>query len=878
MSVSEFNVRTRSGKLEPIRFDEISRRNEQLVNDLGIVVNVAKLTQTVIQGLTNNITTEEIDRLSSETAISLSIYEPEYDQLAARIFMDNLHKTTPSTFLECFTDLHESGLIHTDVYAFYKRHADAIEAAIDSSRDFKYHYFGCKTLEKGYLLKYKGKIWERPQYMIMRVALGIHYRNEGSRPLTTSEASEANGSEANGKEANVNEASEANGKEAEVKEVSVAEVSEASEVKNSEATDPDHALRLVLETYDQMSQLYMTHASPTLFNGGTSFPQLSSCFLLGVADSLDHIYQTLYHSAMISKHGGGIGINVSNVRSKGSTIQSTHGTSDGIIPMIRVFNETARYVNQSGKRKGSIAMYLEPWHPEIMEFLELRLNNGTEEVRARDIFTALWIPDLFMKRVEASGSWTLFDPNLILKTFGKGLQDVHGAEFEAIYTEAERRQLGKTVPARDIWTKVLESQIETGTPYLMYKDPINAKNSQTNIGVIRGSNLCAEILEYTDPNHISVCNLASIAINMFVKRGEPKENEAKASGSEKEAKASNYFDYEHLGRVVRILVRNLNQIIDHNYYPVEPARVTNQSHRPIGIGLQGLHDLFCLMKLEWDSPEAKRINRMIVEVMYYHAMDESANLAATFGSYSRFEGSPMSQGILHPDMYKTGSDADFFLTHDTLDWPALRRKVALGMRNSLLLSLMPTASTSQLLGNTEAFEPVTSNLYTRKVLAGDFPIVNQHLYRELNAKGLWNKTMVNDLIRNNGSVQDLDLPEDVKRRFRTVWELSMKTVIDLAADRMPFIDQTQSMNLFVAKPTLSNLTSMHFYGWKKGLKTGCYYLRSKPKTEAVKFSLLEDSALKRFKGKDDDKGSKAEVSEAKKVFVCTDDICTSCSA
>ena len=779
--MSEFNVIKRSGECVPIQFDEISRRNEQLVKDLGLRLNVAKLTQTVTMGLKNNITTKEIDHLASETAISLSVYEPEYDQLAARIFMDDLHKSTPATLFACVSQLHKEELLHDDVFAFFMTHQTVLEQAIVHERDFQYSYFACKTLEKGYLLRSRSKdVLERPQYMIMRVAMGIHHR---------------------------------------------------------------HTVADCIETYQAMSQMYFTHASPTLFNGGTTFPQLSSCFLLGMDDSLDSIYTTLHRTAMISKHGGGIGLHLSNIRSKGSRITSTNGMSDGIIPMIRVFNETARYVNQSGKRKGSFALYIEPWHPEIMEFLELRLNNGTEEMRARDLFTALWIPDLFMKRVQTNSSWTLFDPHMIQEHFGKGLTEVYGEEFDRMYEEAERIGKGVSVPAREIWTRILTSQMETGTPYLLYKDAVNSKNNQSNIGVIRGSNLCAEILEYTDGTHVSVCNLASVALNRFV--------------------VNRTFDYEALGNVVRIMVRNLNRIIDLNYYPVKEAKETNLSHRPIGIGVQGLHDVFSLMECNWDSEEATGINRRIFETMYYHATDESARLALVDGSYERFEGSPLSQGKLQCDLWNVTPVTE-------LDWQGLRERVTHGMRNSLLLSLMPTASTSQLLGNTEAFEPMTSNVYMRKVLAGDFPVVNPHLYRELTKRGLWTKPIVNDIIRHNGSIQSVgSLPSDIKARFRTVWELSMKTIITLASDRAPFIDQTQSMNLFMANPTVSSLTSMHFFAWEKGLKTGCYYLRSKPKTEAVKFSLMEDAAVQRFQDKPVRNG---------KTYTCTDDVCTSCSA
>ena len=772
--MSDFNVIKRSGETVPVQFDAISRRNEDLVKQLGISLNVAKLTQLVTQGLTNNITTQEIDHLSSETAISLSVYEPDYDRLAARIFMDNLHKNTSSTFSQSMDQL--KSILHERVIDYIQRFSVELDQAIVHERDFQYSYFACKTLEKSYLLKnVDGKVTERPQYMLMRVAIGIHY--------------------------------------------------------NGTISD-------VIETYQAMSLMYVTHASPTLFNGGTKFPQLSSCFLLGMEDSLDGIYNALHHSAMISKHGGGIGINMTNIRSKGSAITSTNGTSDGIIPMIRVFNETARYVNQSGKRKGSIAMYMEPWHPEIVSFLELRLNSGNEDLRARDIFTAMWIPDLFMKRVHENSTWTLFDPHTIQSKMGVCLQDIHGDEFDTLYLQAESLGLGTTVSARDIWLKIVNSQIETGTPYLLYKDAVNRCNNQSNIGVIRGSNLCAEIVEFTDPNHISVCNLASIALPRFVKNGA--------------------FCYTELGNMVRILVRNLNRVMDNNYYPVDKAKRTNLSHRPIGMGVQGLHDVFCLLKINWDSAEAKDINIRIFETIYYHAMDESAVLSQRDGSYARFEGSPASQGQLSPDLWKVVPITDY-------DWDGLRVRVAKGLRNSLLVSLMPTASTSQILGNTEAFEPVTSNMYTRKVLAGDFPVINQHLYRELMETGKWNRKMVNDIIRNNGSVLALDLPEELRQRYRTVWEISMKTIIDLAADRAPFVDQTQSMNLFLSAPTVSNVTSMHFYAWRKGLKTGCYYLRSKPKTEAVKFTLMEDSVMKRFE-------------KNGKTYVCTDDICTSCSA
>ena len=772
---TEFNVIKRSGEVVPVQFDEISRRNEELVRKLGIRINTARLTQTVSQGLKNNITTQEIDHLSSETAASLSVYEPEYDKLAARIFLDNLHKTTPPTFFESIKILHDMALIQDEVYLFARDYRQELEQNICTERDFQYSYFACKTLEKSYLLKNsEGKVVERPQYMLMRVAIGIHYRG---------------------------------------------------------------TLEEALESYHQMSQLYFTHASPTLFNSGTSFPQLSSCFLLGMEDSLDGIYKKLHETALISKHGGGIGINISNIRSKGSRIASTNGTSDGIIPMIRVFNETTKYVNQSGKRKGSFALYIEPWHPETMEFVELRMNNGNEDLRARDIFTALWIPDLFMRRVKADEQWSLFDPHRVKQVLGKSLTDVYGDEFDALYQLAEQEKLAyKVVKAQEIWTKILQSQIETGTPYLLYKDSVNRKNNQSNIGMIRGSNLCAEIVEVTSPTQTSVCNLASISLPQFIEKGT--------------------FNYESLGKIVRTIVRNLNRIIDNNYYPSELAKQTNLSHRPIGIGVQGLHDVFCLVNYKWDSTEAKDMNKRIFETIYYYSVDESANLAQQYGSYEQFNGSPMSQGILQPDLWNVQPITEY-------DWNGLRQKTKAGIRNSLLVALMPTATTSQILGNTEAFEPLTSNMYTRKVLAGDFPVINKHLYRILDHKGLWNKSIVDEIIRGNGSIQHIEsIPSDIRLLFRTVWELSMKTIIDLAADRAPFVDQTQSMNLFMASPTIPKLTSMHFYGWEKGLKTGCYYLRSKARVEAVKFTLLEDSVKHRV----------GKVSQPK------EEICESCSA
>lgn len=758
----------RKGQKVEVEFDKITQRNKELSKDLNI--DTAYLSKLVINGLSSGMTTRQIDELAAETACSLVTTNIDYDTLATRIVISNLHKNTKSTFYEVLYELRD--IYNEEIFNFAISCIDLIDQSIDYSRDYNYGYFGFKTLEKTYLLRKNGKLIERPQHLLMRVALGIH-----------------------------------------------------SDIYNSE-----FAISRVIETYNEMSLGKFTHATPTLFNAGTKYPALSSCFLLGMSDSVESMYECIKRSALISKHSGGIGINISNIRSKGSSIRSPGGTSEGIIPMIRVFNDTARHITQGGKRKGSIACYIEPWHSEILEFLELRLNNGKEELRARDIFIALWIPDLFMKKVEENGIWYLFCPHTILTNYGKGLQDIYGQEFEDIYKDAVIKKLYvKEIKAHDIWTKIITSQIETGLPYIMYKDSVNNKSNQKNIGIIRGSNLCSEIVEYTDPDHVSVCNLASIALPKFIIKSDEHKN---------------VYNFEELGRITEIIVENLNKVIDKTFYPVEEARSTNLKHRPIGIGVQGLADVFAILKYSWDSLEAADLNRRIFETIYYHAVKRSAELAELYGSYELFDGSPTSMGILQYDMWNIKPITQF-------DWNALKEKVKRGIRNSLLIAPMPTASTAQILGNNEAFEPFTSNIYSRKVISGDFTVINKHLYKDLNEIGLWTKDNIDKIILAGGSIQSIDsIPSDIKNRYKTVWEISQKILIDMAIDRGAFIDQSQSLNLFIAKPTLSKLSSMHLYSWKRGSKNGIYYLRSKPATEAVKFSIMKEEPKKEEKQED----------------------------
>jgi ribonucleoside-diphosphate reductase alpha chain len=674
--------------------------------------------------------------------------------------VSNLHKNTKKSFSQTITDLYtyldpktgqSAGLIADDVYKVIQENAPLLDSTIIYDRDFNFDYFGFKTLERSYLLKLHGKVAERPQHLFMRVAVGIH-------------------------KGNLDEA---------------------------------------IKTYNMMSEGWFTHATPTLFNAGTPKPQMSSCFLIEMqSDSIDGIYNTLKQTALISQSAGGIGLSIHNVRAKGSYIKGTNGTSNGIVPMLKVFNDTARYVDQGGgKRKGSFAIYLEPWHADVMDFLDLKKNHGKEEARARDLFYALWIPDLFMKRVKEDSTWTLMCPNEC-----PGLADTHGAEFEALYTKYEQEGRGRaTIKAQDIWFKILESQIETGTPYMLYKDAANGKSNQKNLGTIKSSNLCTEIMEYTAPDEIAVCNLGSIALPKFVKDGE--------------------FDHNRLFDVAYQLAINLNVIIDNNYYPVPETRKSNMRHRPIGIGVQGLADAFIMMRFPFDSAEAKTLNKEIFETIYYAAATASKDLAIKDGAYETFPGSPASHGILQFDMWGVTPS-------NRWEWDVLKEEIKIhGMRNSLLLAPMPTASTAQILGNNECFEPYTSNIYTRRVLAGEYIIVNKHLLKDLVSLGLWNEDLKNKLIGANGSVQNIaEIPDNLKALYKTAWELSQKTIIDMSADRGAYICQSQSLNVFMENPNFGKLTSMHFYAWESGLKTGMYYLRTKAATDAIKFTVSKNYA------------------------------------
>ncbi len=748
----------RDGRRESVKFDKITARIQKLCYGLSELVDPTAVAMKVIEGIYEGVTTSELDSLAAEVAASLTTRHPDFAQLAARIAVSNLHKNTEKSFSETMKALYDyinpktglhSPLIANDVMEVIEKNAMLLDSTIIYDRDFGYDYFGFKTLERSYLLRTNGKVAERPQHMLMRVAIGIH------------------------------------------------------------KDDIDAAI----ETYDLMSKRFFTHATPTLFNSGTPKPQMSSCFLISMRDdSIDGIYDTLKQCSKISQSAGGIGLSIHNVRATGSYIRGTNGTSNGIVPMLRVFNDTARYVDQGGgKRKGSFAIYIEPWHADIFDFLDLKKNHGKEEMRARDLFYALWTPDLFMKRVETDGPWTLMCPNEC-----PGLYDSYGAEFEALYTRYESEGKGrKTIKARDLWVKVLESQIETGTPYMLYKDAANEKSNQKNLGVIRSSNLCTEIMEYSAKDEIAVCNLASIALPMFVEDGQ--------------------FDHAHLYQVTHKVTRNLNRIIDRNYYPVKEARNSNMRHRPIGLGVQGLADAFIKLRYPFTSPEAKQLNLDIFETIYFAAISASVEEAKKDGPYESFKGSPMSEGKFQFDLW--GVDAKSL--SGRWNWEALRQEVVThGVRNSLLVAPMPTASTSQILGNNECFEPYTSNIYTRKVLSGEFVVVNKHLLLDLVNLGLWNDQLKNDIIRHNGSIQNIDIiPANIKELYKTVWELSMRDIIDMAADRGIFVDQSQSMNLFMEAPNLGKLTSMHLYAWKKGLKTGMYYLRSKAAADAIKFTV-----------------------------------------
>ena len=738
----------RSGRIEDMKFDNVTNRIRNLTSGLSENCDSTKVAQQVFSSLYDNITTQEIDILSAEICIGMITSDPDYETLATRIIASNIQKVCPNNFHLAMRKLHKADVITDEVVEV----AQQVKEHIKTDRDFDFGYFGLKTLEKSYLQRVDGKLIETPQYLFMRVSIGIHGKDVPS----------------------------------------------------------------VLETYDKMSQGYFIHATPTLFNAGTPRPQMSSCFLIAnKADSIDGIYGTLTEAAQISKWAGGIGLHIHDIRANKSRIRGTNGQSDGIIPMLRVFNATARYVNQAGRRKGSIAVYLEPWHADIMDFLELRLNQGDEEARCRDLFSAMWIPDLFMKRVEEGGQWSLFCPDK-----AKGLSDCYGEEFEKLYTKYEEEGLANaTVPATDVWKAILKSQTETGTPYMLYKDACNSKSNQKNLGVIKSSNLCTEILEYTDKDETSVCNLASIALPKYVN---------------KETKT---FDFEKLHEVTKTVTKNLNRVIDRNFYPVETARRSNMKHRPIGLGVQGLADVFILCGLPFDCEESRLMNAHIFETMYHAALEASSELAEIEGSYESFEGSPASQGILQPDMWD--GETKF---SGRYDWDAMRERVKTkGLRNSLLLAPMPTASTAQILGNNECFEPYTTNIYLRRTLAGEFVVVNRHLVEDLKKVSLWSKEMKDLMVKAGGSIQNIvDIPDDIKNLYKTVWEISQKCIIDMAADRGRFIDQSQSMNLFMEAPTLSKLSSMHMYAWKSGLKTGMYYLRSKAKARPIQFSLEPD--------------------------------------
>jgi ribonucleoside-diphosphate reductase alpha chain len=745
----------RDGRKESVKFDKITARITKLCYNLDPIVDATLVAMRVIEGIYDGVTTVQLDNLAAEVCVSLTTRHPDYALLASRLAVSNLHKNTKKSFTETISDLYHyidpktnknAALIAQDVYEIIMKNAEELDSAIIYDRDMAYDYFGFKTLERSYLLKINGIIVERPQHMLMRVSIGIHKEDVAS----------------------------------------------------------------AIKTYHLMSERWFTHATPTLFNAGTPKAQMSSCFLLTMKeDSIDGIYDTLKQCAKISQSAGGIGLAIHNIRATGSYIKGTNGTSNGIIPMLRVFNDTARYVDQGGgKRKGSFAIYLEPWHADIFDFLDLRKNHGKEENRARDLFFALWTNDLFMERVELDGDWTLMCPNEC-----PGLSDCYGDEFRALYTKYERENRGrKTIKAQELWFAILESQIETGTPYMLYKDACNEKSNQKNLGTIKSSNLCTEIVEYTAPDEVAVCNLASIALPKFVEKGK--------------------FDFDKLFEITYQATINLNRIIDNNYYPVPEAKNSNLRHRPIGLGVQGLADAFILMRYPFTSDEAKQLNKDIFETIYYAALTASKDLAKVEGPYETYKGSPISQGIFQFDMW--GVQAS-----NRWEWDVLRDEIKEhGVRNSLLVAPMPTASTSQILGNNECFEPYTSNIYSRRTLSGEFPVVNKHLLKDLVKLGLWSDSMKNRLIAANGSIQDFpEVPNNIKELYRTVWEIKQKDILDMAADRGAYIDQSQSLNIFIDSPNFAKLTSMHFYAWKKGLKTGMYYLRTKAARDAIQFTV-----------------------------------------
>jgi len=759
-------VTKRDGQQQEVKFDSITQRIRVLCEGLNSkYVDPVVITQKVVEGFYNGIPTSEVDTLAAETCAYMSQRHPDFSSLAARIAVSNLHKNTTGSFSDTCRMLHgyhdkqgrPAALISDSVWEFIHSNSEQLDGAVVYSRDNDYDYFGFKTLEKSYLLRLDGKIVERPQHMLMRVACGIHSGN----------------------------------------------------------------VVAAIETYDLMSRRLFTHATPTLFNAGTPIPQMSSCFLLTMKDdSIDGIYDTLKNCALISKSAGGIGVAISNIRASGGYIRGTNGYSNGLVPMLRNFNETARYVDQGGgKRKGSFAMYLEPWHADVFDFLELKKNHGKEEQRARDLFYALWIPDLFMRRVKENGEWTLFCPNEAFdQESGKGLMDVWGDDFEKMYTQLEVAGKGrKTVKAQQLWFRILESQMETGTPYMLYKDHANRKSNQQNLGTIHNSNLCTEIIEYTSADEVAVCNLASIALPAFVQSSDRS------------------YDFQKLYEVTKVATKNLNKVIDCNYYPIEEARRSNMRHRPIGLGVQGLADAFLMLRYPFESDNAKRLNEDIFETIYFAACDASCELAERDGAYETFAGSPASKGLLQFDLWGLAPKSGRW------NWSSLKERISKhGLRNSLLVAPMPTASTAQILGNNESFEPYTQNLYVRRVLSGEFVQVNRHLLRDLVERNWWTEELRMQLIAHNGSVQNLDLPSDIKELYKTVWEIKQRIVLDMAADRGAYIDQSQSLNIHMIDATAAKLSSMHFHGWQLGLKTGMYYLRTKAAVDAIKFTVDVD--------------------------------------
>lgn len=801
----------RDGREEPVHFDKISARIKKLCYGLNDeFIDPLEISQKVVQGVYRGVSTSELDELAAETAAALTARHPDFARLAARIAVSNLHKNTKKSFSDVIVDMRahknertgeDAPLVAEDVSEIALINAERINSAIIYDRDYDYDYFGFKTLERSYLLRINGKIWERPQQMLMRVALGIHKE------------------------------------------------------------DIDAAI----ETYHYMSERWFTHASPTLFNAGTPRPQLSSCFLVAMKqDSIEGIYDTLKECAVISKSAGGIGLSMHNIRATGSYIRGTNGSSNGIVPMLRVFNDTARYVDQGGgKRKGAFAIYMEPWHADIFDWLDLRKNHGKEEQRARDLFYGLWVPDLFMKRVESNDDWCLMCPNEC-----PGLADCHGEAFEELYTSYEKAgKFRKTIKAQALWFSILEAQIETGNPYMLYKDSCNKKSNQQNLGTIKSSNLCTEIIEYTDKDETAVCNLASIALPKFVKmkgshgiERQPSFGRIDDGGAAPDSPSSpssvtmsthmsplmgssqgknREFDFDTLKNITKILTRNLNKIIDVNFYPCETAQRSNMRHRPIGLGVQGLADAFILLGMAFDSEEAKELNRQIFETIYYAALEASCELAEVEGKYQTYEGSPISKGIIQPDMWGVTPTKRW-------DWDSLRARIAkFGVRNSLLVAPMPTASTSQILGNNECFEPYTSNIYVRRVLSGEFTVVNKHLLADLTELGLWDNDTKQLLIANNGSVQNLNIPAHLKDIYKTVWEIKQRDLVDMAADRGAYIDQSQSFNVHMVDASFGKLTSLHFYAWKKGLKTGLYYLRTKAAADAIKFTVDQEVVQKK---------------------------------